>query len=165
MPSLDPSTFGPEYEALIHRAFSSHHPLPIVCLTEKQANSLRHRIYAFFRALKSEGMRLDLIEKANGLTVSSSGKTLYLLHKRDSWDHVAIREALTGTVEAYRDMTDKAPPQIGQETTRHGPNGRTSTPNYTQSEPSPQNPSFQISRQSSHEARMARLIEIRSRKD
>lgn len=92
-----PPKYGPEYEQLLLSAWEhcqSGEPFRLPFANEKLASSMRQKMYAYFRALRREGLRMDLVERADAVNVRAEGAVMVILRVEDSWDHVAIREAL-----------------------------------------------------------------------
>ena len=87
-------TYGPEYEQLLLLAFAAEgekrFPLPSYSL----ALSLKMRVYAYFKALRTERSRPDLIEKADQLSVRVDGPDLILFRREDAWDKQLLRSAM-----------------------------------------------------------------------
>ena len=51
-------------------------------------------MYAYFRWLRAENVRLDLIEMADALTLQLEENVLILLRNEETWDHQKIRDIL-----------------------------------------------------------------------
>lgn len=109
MPRSDRSaSYGPEYEALLLRAHaactcsvSKVYEMPLT--TPSMASSIKSKIYAYFKSLRREGLRPDLIQLADQLSLRVSGTSLEFFLRADSWDAVAIRQAL-GLVDGFADL-------------------------------------------------------------
>lgn len=68
--SLTPETFGPEYPELLRKAQRSvPEGLTLPFPTKREAHLFRLRIYAYFRALRSDGRAKDLIALANYFSI------------------------------------------------------------------------------------------------
>ena len=104
------SDYGPEYETLLQNAYKSPTPWAINCQTSTVAKAFRLKIYAYMRALRYENLRLDLIEKADSLSVVASGPLVQLIRKADTWDHQLIRQNLS---EAGVSITPETPEILG----------------------------------------------------
>lgn len=87
------ATYGPEYEQLTLAAFAKT-PFKLPVATEGKAKILRARIYGYWRALREENLRMDLIEMADSLVVYRDGALLTFTTKEESWEAKAIRQAL-----------------------------------------------------------------------
>lgn len=87
------SRFGPEYEQLLMTAFQDA-PFRFPFPTPGHAQAFKMRIYEYFRALREENLRLDLVEMADNLQVSKSDCVLVFEHKSEAWDARAIRDVL-----------------------------------------------------------------------
>lgn len=88
-------TYGAEYEQLLLRAHgmpnSSYH---LEFASPTQARSLQAKVYAYFKALRKESQRPDLIQMSDDLAMRVEGCKLHFFRKEDSWDAIAIRKAL-----------------------------------------------------------------------
>lgn len=85
--------YGPEYEQLLLTAFSQL-PYTFQLETSGQAKLFRAKVYGYFRALREENLRLDLIEMADNISATAIGSTLEFRLKKHTWDNVAIRQQL-----------------------------------------------------------------------
>jgi hypothetical protein len=92
--------YGPEYEQLLLTAWNNA-PFRFPMETEAGARAMRGKVYEYFRHLRAENLRLDLIEMADGITLSMDGATLLLLKNEQTWDHEAIRKILGVTKDSY----------------------------------------------------------------
>jgi hypothetical protein len=89
------AAYGPEYEQLLLQAHSkaaNGHAVPFE--STAQARSLQFRVYAYFTALRKEALRPDLIKLSEELSMRVEGNNLCFFRKEDSWDAIAIRNAL-----------------------------------------------------------------------
>lgn len=89
--------YSPEYETLL-RAASSHGAKPITLpfTSPSQTLAVRAKLYAYFRALRTEGLRPDLAHLTKLITVTLGEQKLSLtlsLCSQD-FDNEAIRLAL-----------------------------------------------------------------------
>ena len=93
--------YGPEFEQLTLTAFRNL-PFRLPLETVNKAKIMRARVYGYWRALREEDLRLDLVEMADTLAVGQEGSTLVFTLKVDSWEARAIRAAL-GLVEGFHE--------------------------------------------------------------
>lgn len=56
--------------------------------------AMRAKVYTYFRWLREENLRLDLIEMADGLTLAMEGTVLVFNHNAKTWDNRLIEERL-----------------------------------------------------------------------
>ena len=56
---------------------------------------MRNKIYAYFRHLREENIRLDLVEMADALTLRIEDNVLILMRNEETWDHQKIRDLLS----------------------------------------------------------------------
>ena len=95
----DPATyqraaqFGAEYEQLLLRIWEKT-PFRFPFKTGADAKAMRARCYAYFRFLRQENLRLDLVEMADSLTLRIEDNVLIFLRNEETWDHDAIRNIL-----------------------------------------------------------------------
>ena len=87
------AAFGAEYEQLLLTIFQKT-PFRFPFETDAGARAMRAKIYAYFRHLRNENLRLDLIEMADALTLQIEGNVLTLMRNEETWDHDAIRNIL-----------------------------------------------------------------------
>lgn len=85
--------YGPEFEQLLLTAAKGL-PFKFPLDTVGKAKIMRARIYGYFRALKEENIRLDLIELTEALRITQDDHLIVFLKKHDSWESQAIRQAL-----------------------------------------------------------------------
>lgn len=95
----DLPSFGPEFEALLNTAHAylakGHEEYAIDFATPKLAHNIKFRLFAYFKALKNCGDRLDLTAKCTGLSIRvGTGGTLILYRRGDDLAAAAIRDAL-----------------------------------------------------------------------
>ncbi len=85
--------YGPEYEQLLLHAFAA---LPFTFQLENhgQAKLFQAKTYGYFRALRKENLRLDLIEMADNLSLSVDEDKVIFNLKANVWDVKKIREQL-----------------------------------------------------------------------
>lgn len=62
---------------------------------------MRAKVYGYFRFLREENLRLDLIEMADSLTLRLEDNVLVLLRNEETWDHESIRSILGLTKDSY----------------------------------------------------------------
>lgn len=55
---------------------------------------MRSKVYAYFRFLREENLRLDLVEMADALTLRLEDNVLILMRNEETWDHDSIRNLL-----------------------------------------------------------------------
>lgn len=85
--------FPPEYEQLLLAAYSDL-PFTFPCKTPELAKSMRLRMYYYFRRLRDEHIRMDLVEMADSISLVVQDRTLVFQSKSDNWDAKLIREGL-----------------------------------------------------------------------
>ena len=85
--------FGPEYEQLLLTVWKRT-PFRFPFETDAGARAMRSKLYAYFRFLRQENLRLDLVEMADSLTLQIEGNVLILLKNQETWDHEKIRDIL-----------------------------------------------------------------------
>ena len=93
MPRSRVNPYGPEYEQLLLTAFAGL-PYEFPLADHGQANLFKAKFYGYFRALRQENLRLDLIEMADSLTLSVRDHVLIIKLKSQMWDAIAIRQQL-----------------------------------------------------------------------
>ena len=71
--------YGPEYEQLLLLSFAS---------------SMKRKVYAYWKALRTENLRPDLVEKSNLLSLRVEGGALVVFRREDAWDARALRESM-----------------------------------------------------------------------
>ena len=86
-------TFGPEYEQLLLTAFASL-PFSFPLESPRHVKAFSAKVYQYFRVLRQENLRLDLIEMADSLTLCGDGNSLVFQLKEDNWDNALIRNVL-----------------------------------------------------------------------
>lgn len=91
--------FGPEFEQLLLRAYDAIfvkklEEYAVQLPNPKVANSIRMRTYTYFRVLKKEGKRQDLIFQSQYLSMRLAGSALIFYHVNEDLDSKAIRDAL-----------------------------------------------------------------------
>lgn len=99
--------FGPEYEQLLLRAFAADKELLLEFGNAKTARGMRARVYSYFKMLRHENLRLDLIEKAADLKICIKGTSLCIFHKVQSWDSKMLRASL-GLPEDWNGGRDRS---------------------------------------------------------
>lgn len=87
-------TYGAEYEQLTLLSFAAEGEKRFLFNAHSTANSMKSRVYAYWKALRTEGLRPDLIEKANLMSVRVEGADLIIYRRADSWDLKLLREAM-----------------------------------------------------------------------
>lgn len=95
------ATYGPEYEQLLlaaHAQPAFRFPLE----TPGKARIMKAKIYGYFRALREENLRLDLIEMADQLSLTITDNLIVFSKKADAWDSAAIRNVL-GLSESFNE--------------------------------------------------------------
>lgn len=91
--------YGPEYEQLLLRAYTSLQTRPgedytIQLETPNVSASLKAKIYAYLRSLREENARPDLVAMAGTLSLRCAGCAVVFFRRQDSWDARALRNAL-----------------------------------------------------------------------
>lgn len=92
--------FGPEYEQLLLTVWAKT-PFRFPFESIAGARAMRAKLYAYFRHLRAENLRLDLIEMADSLQITMDQSVLIILKNEQTWDHEAIRKILGVTSDAY----------------------------------------------------------------
>lgn len=85
--------FGPEYEELLLTIWQKT-PFRFPFDSNKNLRAFRAKVYAYFRQLRNENLRLDLIEMADGLTLTIDNNVLVFVRNAETWDHNLIRKTL-----------------------------------------------------------------------
>lgn len=90
--------FGPEFETLLLRADaafrSGQSEFVVDFLDSKAAHSVRFNCYAYFKALRSDRARPDLVVACQDLSMRLAGGALVFYRSNDSNAAAAIRAAL-----------------------------------------------------------------------
>lgn len=90
--------FGPEFEALLTRADaalrSGQSEFVVDFLDSKAAHSVRFNCYAYFKALRNDRARPDLVVACQDLSMRLAGGALVFYRSNDSNAAAAIRAAL-----------------------------------------------------------------------
>lgn len=92
--------FGPEYEQLLLTIWKKT-PFRFPFDTDAGARAMRSKVYAYFRWLREENLRLDLVEMADSLTLRLEGNVLILMRNEETWDHESIRKILGVTKDTF----------------------------------------------------------------
>ena len=92
--------FGAEYEQLLLTIWKKT-PFRFPFETDAGAKAMRNKIYAYFRHLRQENLRLDLVEMADSLTIRLEGNVLILMRNEETWDHDRIRDLLGLTKDTF----------------------------------------------------------------
>lgn len=88
--------YAPEYEHLLRAAADPlKRETTITFTSAAKAYAMRHKFYAYLRALREEALRPDLCLLANAITVRLEGVFLIVNRSEDDQDLVAIRSALS----------------------------------------------------------------------
>jgi hypothetical protein len=88
------SAYGPEYEALLTTAAAQGGFL-LTLPSPRAAFLFRLKVYGYFKALRAEGKRGDLVVAADRFALAVSGREFKMTLKSDAWDAIALREALS----------------------------------------------------------------------
>ena len=86
--------YGPEYEQMILLAMAAEEEKAFHFASVSLARSIKSKVYAYWRALRSEGLRPDLIEKVNLLSLRVDGSCLVIFRREDAWDAKLLRESM-----------------------------------------------------------------------
>lgn len=109
------SQFGPEYEQLLLTIWQKT-PFRFPFPTDGAARAMRSKVYSYFRFLREENLRLDLVEMADALTLRIEGNVLILMRNEETWDHDSIRNILGITKDKHgllpADGTELAQPDL-----------------------------------------------------
>lgn len=97
--SLRAAAYGPEFEQLLLTAHETctntkERTFTLELESDSNAYSMRARTYAYFKALRKDNERTDLIKLSEEISLSAVGKNLIFSFKADSWGAKAIRKAL-----------------------------------------------------------------------
>jgi hypothetical protein len=108
--------FGPEYEQLLLTVWAKT-PFRFPFPTGKDARAMRGKVYAYFRSLREENLRLDLIEIADAITLTLENDNVLIFQRNEeTWDHDRIRNILGITKDDYglrpADGTELAQPDL-----------------------------------------------------
>jgi hypothetical protein len=87
-------TFGPEFEQLLTAAYRCETDFIFQLDTRGRAQVMRMQLYKYFRQLRKENLRLDLIEMADSLKILADGETLVITKQKDTWESKVIRARL-----------------------------------------------------------------------
>ena len=92
-------SFGPAYEQLLLRAYNKifvekEEEFTIQLPNPKVANSIRMRMYTFFRVLDKSGTRPDLSFQCKYLSMRLAGSALIFYHVNEDVESKILREAL-----------------------------------------------------------------------
>lgn len=100
-----PAVYGPEYEQLLLTAFANSFDTTYKLALPDPALSraLSKKTYAYWNALRTENTRPDLIELCNKLSIRIVGEEMWFFRRTDSWDAVAIRNAM-GLEKGFADL-------------------------------------------------------------
>jgi hypothetical protein len=88
------AAYGPEYEQLILLAIAEESEKRLKFASPSIAASMKARIYCYWKALRAENLRPDLIEKSNLLSMRCEGADLVIFRREDAWDLRNLRAAL-----------------------------------------------------------------------
>lgn len=90
--------FGPEFEELLRRADKAmqqgREEFSVDFAEQKIADSLRFRIFKYFKALRSCSDRPDLASMCEHLSMRVAGTALHFYRRGDDKDAAALRDAL-----------------------------------------------------------------------
>ena len=88
------AAYGAEYEQLTLLAFSAEGEKAFTFSSASLANSMKGKVYAYWRALRTENLRPDLIEKSNQRSMRVDVTSLVFFRREDSWDAKLLRDAM-----------------------------------------------------------------------
>jgi hypothetical protein len=88
------AAFGPEYEQLLLLAFESQGEKWFQFNSASVALSMKRKVYAYWKALRTENLRPDLVEKSNLLSLRVEGGSLVVFRREDAWDAKALRASM-----------------------------------------------------------------------
>lgn len=86
--------YGPEYEQLLLLAFTAQGDLKFTFPSHTLASSMKSKVYAYWKALRTENLRPDLTAKADLLSMRVEGSDLVLFRREDAWDAKLLRATL-----------------------------------------------------------------------
>ena len=95
--------YGPEYEQLLLLAFASTTELRFTFPSCSIARSMKSKVYAYWKALRTEGLRPDLIEKSNLLSMRIEEAELVFFRREDAWDAKMLRASM-GLEKGFSDV-------------------------------------------------------------
>lgn len=87
------AVYGPEYEALLHAAIRDQ-GFTMTLASNQLAAAFRVKVYAYFKAIRTEGQRPDLVAACDRLRLGVKGPVFTITMRADAWDTAALREAL-----------------------------------------------------------------------
>lgn len=120
------SAFGPEYEQLLLTIWKKT-PFRFPMESQKTLRAMRAKVYAYFRHLREENIRLDLIEMADSITLSCEGDVIVFVRNSETWDHEKLRALLGLKEDAYGlhapdgtelEQPDLLPTRLGKQLTK-----------------------------------------------
>ena len=94
------SEYGAEFEHLLLAAWEKT-PFRFPLDSQGQAISFMNKVYGYFKRLKEENLRPDLLEKIDKLTLRLEGNTLVFLRPEQLWHHEKIRQVLGLKVDQH----------------------------------------------------------------
>lgn len=92
--SLRAVVYGPEYEQLLLLAFTSEAELRFTFPSHSLACSMKSKVYGYWKALRTENLRPDLVAKAELMSMKTDGSDLVLYRRADAWDARLLRGAM-----------------------------------------------------------------------
>lgn len=96
--SARPQAYPPEYAQLLNAAaLATAQPNGTYSLTlpsPSRAQALKSKLYAYFRAIRSDPASAVLATKSDLLSLSVTDAVLTIRHQEDSWDAKLLREAM-----------------------------------------------------------------------
>jgi len=105
-----PDSFGPEFEQALTRGFREA-GLRFRTPSPGHAKAFRAKFYHYFRSLKDENLRLDLLEMSQKVQLRLDGDTLVIESKDDAWELQIIRDAL-GLREGFHQSGNEGSPGV-----------------------------------------------------
>jgi len=87
-------TYGPEYEQLLLLSFADPEGKSFDFGSYSVASAMKAKVYAYWKALRTEGNRPDLMEKADLLSMKVDGRFLVVFRRTDAWDRGLLRAAM-----------------------------------------------------------------------
>jgi hypothetical protein len=91
--SSRPAAYGTEYELFLRRAVTDG-GFSLALPSNSHARAFRGKLYAYFKALRKDLSRPDLITMCDSLSLAVEGCCVRAFPVADSWDNCLLRDAL-----------------------------------------------------------------------
>ena len=86
--------YGPEYEQLTLLSFAAEGEISFPFPSPSIARSMKSKVYCYWKALRKEGLRPDLIEKSDLLSMRTEANLLVFFRRDDAWDVRLLRDSM-----------------------------------------------------------------------